>query len=129
MPDLYTNFPISNPFYGGLTLSFGTGQHVDRNEVTGQEEYIRADYLNRLERRIQRAERFINQIEHEILYPSGRIATSGYADETPASGNYYLNSRLDRLASGVNRLIQQLVDEGNIPQDTNDFYPFSVGDM
>ena len=124
-----TNFPVSNPFYGGLTLSYGTAQHVDMDPVTGQVEYMPADYLNRVERRIQRIEWIINQVEHEIVYPSGSIATSGYSEQTPASGNYYINSRIDRHASGINRVIQQLIDTGTIPKDTNDFYPFVVGNM
>lgn len=124
---LYTNFPGQNPFYGGLTREYGTGLHVDKDITTGQVEDIKADYMNRIELRIQRLERIFNQVEHELLYPSGSIATSGYAESVPASGEYYIGSRIDRVASGVNRLVQQLVDTGTIPDDSVSYYPFHVG--
>ena len=123
----YTNFPGTNSFYGGITSTWGTGLHQDKDPVTGEEECILASYLNRVELRIQRLEYYVNQLEHELLYPSGRVATSGYTDSVPASGEYYLGSRMDRMASGVNRVVQLLEDAGTIVGGAVSYYPFHVG--
>ena len=125
---LYTNFPTENPFWGGITSEYGTGLHEDMDATTGEKETIPADYLNRIELRIQRIERFLNQLEHEVLWPSGRVATSGFSDDTPASGNYYLSSRLDRMASGMNWLVTSLVSSGSIVGEVP-YNPLYTGDM
>ena len=126
---LYTNFPAENPFHGGIIDTWGTGLHEDMDPVTRQKETLNADKLNRIELRIQRIERILNQAEHEFLYPSGSIATSGFAESVPASGNYYIRSRLDVQASGMNDLVQTLIDNGTIDPELISFYPYYVGDL
>ena len=126
---LFTNFPGQNPFHGGIIDTWGTGLHEDFDPVTREKETTRADYLNRIELRIQRGERIINQLEHELLYPSGSIATSGVAESIPSSGNFYVRSRIDVLASGLNRVIELLELGGTIPVDSVNFHPFHVGNV
>lgn len=126
---LFTNFPGQNPFHGGIIDTWGTGLHENLNSVTRQSEAMEADYLNRIELRVQRAEYLINQVEHELLYPSGSIATSGVAESIPSSGNFYERSRIDVLASGMNRLIELLEAGGTIPVDSVNFHPFYVGNV
>ena len=48
----YTVFPSGYPFYGGISLAYGTGLHEDYDEDIGQGEAFLADYLNNVEHRI-----------------------------------------------------------------------------
>jgi hypothetical protein len=130
----YTDFKSTNPFYGGISPNWGTGLHEDFDPVTEQKELIKADYLNRIENRIDRLENIFNQLESEIIYPSGTINTDGIEDESisedvPASGEYYLTSRLDLLASGINALIDVLLEGTVIESGDVPFYPFYVGEI
>jgi len=124
---LITSFPGDYPFYGGLSKTWGTGLHVDMDSVTGRVEYLEADMLNRVEHRIQVMEYIVNQIEHELMYDSGTIATSGYTLSVPASGEYYISSRIDRMASGFNRTIEHLIASGVIESGSVPYYPIYVG--
>lgn len=125
---LVTSFPGEYPFYGGIAPAWGTGIHEDYDPLIRKGEVYNADMVNRVEKRIERIEDIVHQVEHEFLYPSGSVATSGIAESVPASGNYYVRSRLDECASGINRLIEALVAEGTIPGDTfSAYYPIYVG--
>ena len=126
----YTNFPAAHPFYGGRAKRAGTGIHEDEDPITKEKEYLVADTLNRIELRIQQLERTFNQLEHEILYPGGRISTSGSVTlQVPSSGNWYLSSRIDLMASGVNVLVQKLAASGSLVSGDIPGYPFWVGDL
>ena len=94
------------------------------------QEIIKADYINRIELSIQRLERVMNQLEHELLYPGGRISTSGtVTEQVPSSGNWYLSSRLDLQASGINVLVQKLAASGSLVSGDIPGYPFHVGQL
>jgi len=118
----HTNFPADYPFYGGISPAYGTGLHEDRDSTTGKVEPIKADYINRIEYRIANLEYIVNQIEHEILYPSGSIDTTLDVD-IPASGEYYLTSRIDMLASTLNSLIDRLETHALITPDDVPYHP------
>ena len=109
--------------------TWGTGLHEDVDPITNLKEFMIADYLNRVEWRIQRIEYICNQVEHEFLYPSGSIATSGVAEVEPASGNYYVASRVDVQASGINKIIQELIEAGTLNHSSIPYYPFYVGNV
>ena len=127
---LYTNFPAQNPFYGGINLTWGTGEHEDEDDITKEVEIIKPDYFNRIEFRIQRMERVVNQLEHELLYPGGRISTSGtVTEQVPSSGNWYLSTRLDLMASGVNKILEILHASGTLVSGEVTGYPFHVGQL
>lgn len=126
----YTNFPAAHPFYGGRARRAGTGIHEDEDPITQEKEYLVADVLNRIELRIQQLERTFNQLEQEILYPGGRISTSGSVTlQVPSSGNWYLSSRIDLMASGINKICEILHASGTMVSGEVYGYPFHVGDL
>lgn len=122
-----TNFPTTHPFYGGITPTYGTGIHADPDTTTKQVEFMKADYLNRIELRMQRAEYIINQLEDLVCYPSGTIGSSGIVESIPASGSWYVKNNLYVLASGLNHLIQKLDEGGYVTKGNVYGYPQYVG--
>lgn len=132
----YTDLKSDNPFYGGIAPTWGVGLHEDVDTTVNPPlvEVIKADYINRIENRIDRLENIFNQMEHELLYPSGAINEDDIEDElisedVPASGEYYLTSRLDILASGLNTLIELLIDNSTIDASDVVYYPYYVGEI
>jgi hypothetical protein len=51
------------------------------------------------------------------------------SEDVPASGEYYLTSRLDILASGLNALVEILIDNSTINTGDIPYYPFYVGEI
>ena len=122
-----TNFPGTNPFYGGIAPTYGTGIHQNMDANTRQKEIIKADYLNTIESRIQRIEYIVNQVEDLLTYPSGYIGTSGINESVPASGSWYVKNNLYLLASGLNHLVQKLDESGHVVKGNVYGYPQYVG--
>ena len=130
----YTDLKTSNPFYGGISPGWGVGLHeeADTSVNPPRVEVVKADYLNRIEKRIDRLENIFNQMEHELLYPSGYINEDGIEDESisedvPASGEYYILSRLDVISDALNIIIHVLIDENILEDGDIEQYPLNAG--
>jgi hypothetical protein len=85
------------------------------------------EHINLLETRVDQLEHVVNQLENFILCPGGHVSETLTRTSLPASGQYYHNSPIYYLASGVNSIVEAMLTQGLVTEGQIPWYPFNVG--